>query len=260
MVMILFGLLVFILGTIVGSFLNVLVLRYNTGLSVVHGRSFCFSCGKTLGVSELIPIVSYFLQGGRCKKCGAKISFAYVALELLTGLFFLLTFLHFSVSIDALWAIVAGSLLLAIAAYDIRHKIIPDGLVFGFIALSLAFLIDRIGMSWSFFTNPDFISGIGFFTFFAILWFVSRGTWMGFGDAKLVLGIGWFLGFDRGIAALFIAFVLGALVGTVLLLSRPRSFTMKHEIPFAPYLVLGFLIVLLSPISMHMLLQLFGTL
>lgn len=253
------GIFVFIIGALVGSFLNVLVLRYNTGLSVVRGRSFCFSCGKVLGVFDLVPIASYLALRGRCRSCGAKISSTYALLELATGLFFLFAFLSFGISTLLGVSLFAGSLLLAIAVYDMRHKIIPDGLVFTYIALSLAFLVERIGPSWSFFVHPDFLAGVGFFAFFAALWFVSRGTWMGFGDAKLVLGIGWFLGLDRGLAALFIAFLAGAIVGTILLLTRPRSYTIKHEIPFAPYLVLGFFIVLLTPISIHTILALFGS-
>ncbi|MBU2263542.1 prepilin peptidase, partial [Patescibacteria group bacterium] len=129
---------VFILGTIVGSFLNVVILRYNTGQSVIKGGSKCFSCGKNLKWHELIPVVSFIIQKGRCRNCKSRISIQYPIVELLTGLIFLLTFhvTGYSLLITNYYFIIF-SLLIVIAVYDLRHQIIPNGFVYAFIILSL---------------------------------------------------------------------------------------------------------------------------
>ncbi len=247
---------VFCFGIIVGSFLNVVILRYNTGRSVARGRSICFSCGKTLKFFELIPVFSYLAQKGRCRKCGTSISAQYFWVELATGVLFLLSVHRLGLSLEAFFAIIVSSLLLVIAVYDLRHKIIPDGLVFGLAGVSLVYLITQYGFSLALIKESGFVAGVCFLLFFAALWFISRGRWMGFGDAKLVLSFGWILGFDRGIAAIFLAFLLGAVVGIALLLARRGRFKMKSEIPFAPFLVSGFFIVFFSHLSMSSLLAL----
>lgn len=125
----LMGIFHFIFGTIVGSFLNVVVLRYNSSFSI-YGRSGCPSCGKTLTWFELIPILSFFLQMGRCRVCGSRISLQYPLVEALTGVLFLFIFLKGLPAAFTFYMFVISSLLVAILVYDIRHKIIPDGLVY----------------------------------------------------------------------------------------------------------------------------------
>ncbi len=139
-----FYILIFIFGTIVGSFLNVLILRYNTGVSAMKGRSFCFTCGKKLGPWELIPILSFLIQKGKCHGCQAKISWQYPVVESLTGLLFVGVFLSYYGLLGvffAPWHIIISlcvmSVLVAIAVYDLKHKIIPDGLVITFCILAL---------------------------------------------------------------------------------------------------------------------------
>ncbi len=145
---ILIGIVVFFLGAIIGSFLNVVVLRMNTGRTL-KGRSMCFSCGKTLHAHELVPIASFLVQKGKCTKCGARISWQYPIVEALTGLVFavlalkfmyllpvnvelFLVFLTFSVFIFSVW--------IAISVYDIRHTIVPNNLVWGVNGVILASL------------------------------------------------------------------------------------------------------------------------
>lgn len=258
-----FYFLIFILGAIVGSFLNVVILRYNTGLPILHtkARSKCFSCGKTLAWKELIPILSYVFQKGRCTNCKSKISIQYPLVEILSGIFFLLSFnlykdLAFSDAytflIYFLISVITVSLLLIIAVYDIRHKIIPNGLVYTFILLHLfSFFISH---KTFFFFQPDilwnFLAGPIFFSIFFALWYISKGTWLGFGDVKLVLGIGFMLGLYKGTSALLLAFWIGALVSLAILAiqkvrlrTEGKALTMKSEIPFAPFLIAGTLLV-----------------
>jgi len=224
---------VFILGTIIGSFLNVVILRYNTGESIIKNGSRCFGCGKRLNWYELIPIVSFLIQKGRCRSCKSKISIQYPLVELLTGILFLLIFqiTHYSLLVTGYYFIIF-SLLIIIAVYDFRYQIIPDLFVylFNFFALFNLFRI------------YDFIVGLVFFGFFGLLWLVSRGNWMGLGDAKLALGIGWLLGLFKGILALLLSFWTGALVGIFLLFFFKKEYNIKSRIPFGPFLILGIII------------------
>lgn len=251
---------VFILGTIVGSFLNVVILRYNTGVSFFSGRSFCPSCSKKLSWYELVPVISFFVLRGKCAGCGSKISWQYPLVELATGFLFLATWYKLQVtsSIDVhfllstFYFLLVWSILIIISVYDLRHKIIPDGLVFLFAGLSLTYLVSTVGFS-KIFIAPyfwDLLAGPLFALPFAALWFFSKGQWMGLGDAKLALGIGWFLGLILGGSAIILGFWIGAIVGLALVgiskLSIAKRFHsnygLKSEIPFGPFLILGTII------------------
>ncbi|MEI6296364.1 MAG: prepilin peptidase [bacterium] len=232
----------FILGTIIGSFLNVVILRYNTG-KTFGGRSMCFSCSKTLSWIHLVPVLSYIFLMGKCAYCKTKISIQYPIVEVLTGLAFLLVAYKVSfVPILALYLTVF-SILLVIAVYDYRHKIIPDGLVFAFIALSFLRMILDFNLGKGDFFH-DFFSGLAISAFFATLWWISDGSWMGFGDAKLVLGIGWLLPFCQNISAVMLSFFVGSIVGLLIMfvakissLRKGKKFDFDKEIPFAPFLI-----------------------
>lgn len=256
-----FYLIVFIFGTIIGSFLNVLILRYNTGISAMKGRSFCFSCGKKLGGLELIPLFSFIFQKGRCLGCKSKISWQYPLIEGLTGLLFLGVFIKYYGLVGLLydtWAVIIAlilmSVLVMITVYDIKHKIIPDGLVVTFSLLALLKIVSDFFLSTDLLANAQLhlisylIAGPALALPLFLIWFFSRGQWMGLGDPKLVLGIGWFLGPVLGLSAVILAFWTGALYGLVLMVLSKFSWhglkiDRKSELPFAPFLVLGFLLV-----------------
>ncbi len=236
-----------IIGAIVGSFLNVFILRYGTGKSFVSGRSFCFSCGKTLTAKELIPVFSYLFQRGRCTECGAKISIQYMLVELLTGLIFAISFWK----VMHPWVVVfwfIWSLLIVITVYDFRHKIIPDAVVYLFSAAGLVASFFTLGQGGLVFSIPhwtNLIAGPVLFLPFFLLWYFSKGAWIGFGDAKLALGIGWFLGLTLGGSAIVYAFWIGAIFSVGVLIAEKHA-NMKTEIPFAPFLILGTLLAWLT--------------
>lgn len=247
------GILYFVFGIIIGSFLNVIILRYNTG-QMLLGRSVCFSCGKELLWYELIPIISFIFQLGRCRNCKSKISWQYPAVEVFTGIIFLSIFLKFSnllltspkyLILLSVYFMVVLSILIIIFVYDIRHKIIPDNLVYTFAVLSLGSIFFNIStFQLSIPTILQIFSGPILFAPFFLLWFLSKGKWMGLGDGKLVFGIGWFLGLYAGINSLFISFWSSALVGLFIVLisalySHGKGITIKSEIPFGPFLILG---------------------
>jgi len=250
--MLLFAIVFFIFGTIIGSFLNVLVLRYNTGLSIVSGRSQCFVCGKTLRWYELVPLFSFIFLGGRCASCKSRISWQYPTVEAATGALFVLSFLKFGISPATMLYLCVSSILVAVSVYDFKHKIIPDGMVFLFDAAALLFFfLSHTGVASAVLAAPDFWAGPILFAFFAFFWLVSGGKWMGLGDAKLSLGVGWCLGLSGGVFAIMLAFWIGAAVSLFLLglerlnLSRFRL-TMKSEVPFAPFIIVAFFLTLFS--------------
>lgn len=129
---------IFIFGTLVGSFLNVVILRYNTGKKL-SGRSRCQSCARVLSWSELIPLFSFLFLRGRCNTCGSAISYQYPLVEILTGVVFLSVFLQFQNILENIFALIIFSTLIVIVVYDMRHKIIPNGLVY-FLLSFLSFI------------------------------------------------------------------------------------------------------------------------
>ncbi|HMP67539.1 MAG TPA: prepilin peptidase [Candidatus Paceibacterota bacterium] len=249
-------LFVFILGTIIGSFLNVVILRYNTGRTI-GGRSGCMICGHKLSASELIPIISWLWQKGRCRQCGTKISVQYPLVELGMGLLFvalLYSTLPFWFSMNLVvmsfvWNAIIFAILMVIFVYDIHHKIIPDGLsyTFAIMAFLQTLIMNPLNMTYSTISFLNLFSGLIMFVPFYLLWKISDGRWIGLGDGKLALGIGWYLGFVYGLSAIILAFWIGAVVAVALLLIdrlkiMPKHITMKTEVPFAPFLIIGTII------------------
>ncbi len=243
----------FIFGAVIGSFLNVVSLRFNTG-KTLGGRSQCMSCGKTLTWIELIPILSFLAQKGACRKCKSKVSWQYPLVEFVAGALFVLILFAFpptsgpAAILTAIY-LVTACILLVITVYDIKHKIIPDRFVYTFAAIAFISLFVG-GSSW--FHAPSIfglVAGPLLALPFALIWLLSKGTWMGLGDAKLTLGIGWLLGLGAGINALILAFWIAAIISVAWLLLAYRKFKPRTEIPFGPYLILGMYLVLIFHIQ-----------
>jgi len=232
----LIGVSIFIFGLIIGSFLNVVIYRHGTHYGLT-GRSECLACAATLRWFELVPLLSFLIQGGHCRRCSTKLSWQYPLVEAATGLLFLASYFTdgsvFSFPLFLTW--IVFSLLIVITVYDFRHKIIPNLFVYSLIVVSLINLF--------FETNPvaPLLTGLGLASFFALLWLISHGRWIGLGDAKLAIALGFYLGPTGGLSAVIFAFWAGALIGLALI--GLRRYNMKSELPFAPFLVFGFLIV-----------------
>lgn len=250
------------LGLIIGSFLNVLILRY--GKNTLGGRSECPACGAQIAWYDNIPVASWLFLRGKCRRCSGRISPQYPIVELLTAAVFILVA---SSSIEsATWTLgphlVVAALLIAIAVYDLYHTVIPDPWVYTLVALAFvsqplfAYPLPAGVPLW-----PALLGGpVAALPLFA-LWLVSKGRWMGFGDVKLALGMGWLLGPVYGVVAVFFAFVIGAAVSLAVLIPlphllrvigrfgitplarAPQGFTMKSEIPFGPFLVVSTFII-----------------
>ena len=247
-------LIFFILGAIIGSFLNVVILRYNTGRSF-GGRSACMTCESTLQPHELIPLISFFLLRGRCLSCQTKISIQYPLVELVTAFLFAGLFLKFqdffftSVPLFALfyaYYAVLFSLLIVIATYDLKHKIIPDplALIFGILAFLGIFIFFPSGFDPHLPGVWELLLGVLVAVPFAAIWLLSGGKWMGLGDAKLALGLAYLLGLARMLSAVVLSFWSGAVIGILLVLFS-KTHQMRSEVPFAPFLVFGAIIAFL---------------
>lgn len=245
-------LVLFVLGAILGSFINALVFRYNTGKSM-WGRSGCLSCGRELSATELVPVFSYLFLRGRCSTCGSRISLQYPIVELLSGVLVVLCWDATGTPLIFTATLAYFELLLFIAVYDMRHTIIPDSFVVGagLIALALSgYLMGLFGLAWALVAGASLAAPI------LLLWLVSRGRWVGLGDAKLFFCVGAFLGLLPGIAAFLIAFWIGALCGLALiglskLLPRLGGVTMKSEVPFGPYIIAATAIVYFFNLSLY---------
>jgi prepilin signal peptidase PulO-like enzyme (type II secretory pathway) len=245
-----------ILGIIIGSFLNVAGLRYNSGLGV-GGRSMCLSCGETLRWHELIPVVSYFWRLGRCRSCRSLISAQYPIVEIMTGVSFVAIYRTFFIGdfislIYCLLVAVIFCLYIVIGIYDLRHRIIPDLLVYSSILLScIADIVQRVPLH-------DLLAGPILFLFFFVIWLVSKGRAMGLGDAKLGLSIGLLLGLVHGLSALAFSFWFGTVAALVVMITSKayplfmsgKRITMKSEIPFAPFLVIGALAAIIFHVDL----------
>jgi len=224
----------FILGAVVGSFLNVCIYRIPAGKSIVSPPSACPHCGQHIRWFQNIPILSYLFLGGKCASCRTVISLRYPAIEALTGLLFALVLYNFSFSTatPVYWMFVAA--LIVITFIDLDHQIIPDvislpGIIVGFIC---SFFIPWL--SWL-----DSLLGIviGGGILLTIAWIyekVAKREGMGGGDIKLLGMLGAFLGWKAVLPIIFIASLIGSLIGIPLMLLQKRD--TKLAIPFGPFL------------------------
>ncbi|MEZ4104114.1 MAG: prepilin peptidase [Candidatus Paceibacterota bacterium] len=247
----------FLLGVIIGSFLNVYIYRLHTGKSL-SGSSHCLSCGTSLKSYELIPLFSYLGLRGKCRTCGSSIPARYFLVELLTGVLFLVTVLFFSnlIQVGLVWWVMA--LLVVVAVYDLYHMIIPDRMVLWLLALAFVWqgyllYIETISVSGF---GLNFIATTIGSLFLFLLWWLSKGKWIGFGDVKLCWPLGLLVGYLGVFSMLVLSFWIGAIVGITLLAFQKikisgqphlrffkRQLTIKSAVPFAPFLILGFLAV-----------------
>ena len=230
--------IIFVLGLAVGSFLNVLIDRLPKDKSIIKGRSYCDHCKKPLRWYDLIPLLSFLILKGKCRNCHFSISFYYPMVELVTGVVFVLTFDHLrggSLDIVALaYYLFILSSLIVIFFTDLKYGIIPDKIVYPAILTVSIYTI----FNFQFSIFNYFLSALGAFLFFLILYLVTKGRGMGFGDVKLVFILGLFLGFPKAVVAFYIAFLTGAIFGCILIVWGKKKF-FGGTIPFGPYLVLG---------------------
>ncbi|MHB1398631.1 MAG: prepilin peptidase [Trichloromonadaceae bacterium] len=232
----------FILGLLIGSFLNVCIYRIPAGLSIVSPPSRCSHCETAIRWYQNIPIFSYLVLGGKCGSCRVGISWRYPIVEALTGALFVLVFFYFQFSAATLvyWVFVAA--LIVITFIDLDHQIIPDvislpGIVIGFLC---SFAIPWL--SWSDSLLGILLGGGSLYLVAFLYEFLTKKEGMGGGDIKLLAMLGAFLGWKAILPIIFISSLIGSLVGIPLMLVKKTD--SKLAIPFGPFLALGALIYL----------------
>ncbi|MBC9784957.1 prepilin peptidase [Heliobacterium chlorum] len=234
-------LVLFILGTVIGSFLNVVICRLPQNLSLVSPPSHCPQCKERLLWLDLIPLFSYVTISGQCRYCRKPIPIRYFWVELVNGIAYLTIGYQMSLTVSAIAYMVLFSILLVVIFIDLDTMLIPDELMlFGFVAGILL----TAGQSWTTFVNGimGLLTGGGILLAIAIL---SKGG-MGGGDIKLAGVIGLFLGKTQILLVLFLSFLIGASVGIYLLITKRK--TMKDMIPFGPSLaVAGYIAMFWGP-------------
>jgi len=243
----LFLILSFIFGAVVGSFLNVVILRLPLGRSL-SGRSYCPSCGHVLGFLDLFPILSFIVLRGRCRYCSAKISPRYWIIELVLGLLFAVTWLYLlpaspgsALRLFQYWFL--ESLLLAVFVIDLEHYLILDQIIFPGCAVAVAvnlgldFFSGQAVLSPSSHLVSGFLGALVLAGLFFGVWYFSKGQWMGFGDVKLAVFLGLGLAWPLAGVGLMLAVLLGGLVSIFLLIFGGK--TLKTRLPFGTFLSLG---------------------
>ena len=235
--------IIFVLGLIIGSFNNVCIYRIPKNESIIFPASHCTKCHSTIKAVDNIPVLSYFLLRGKCRKCGEKISIRYPIVELITGLIYVSLFFIYGRSTLALIYAILSSALIIISFIDLDEQIIPDeislpGIAIGFI---ISFFVSYISYIDSLL---GILVGGGIILLIALAGMaVFKKEAMGGGDVKLAAMIGAFIGWRYIALSLFIGFFIGAIVGIVLIVLKVKN---KDDlVPFGPFIVLGSFITIL---------------
>ncbi|UCZ52096.1 prepilin peptidase [Bacillus shivajii] len=226
----------FVIGIILGSFYNVIGIRLPNKESVVHPRSHCSVCKRTLRPLELIPVISYIFLKGKCQTCRTTISPIYPGIELLTGFLFLLSYYHFGFSVELIVSLLFISLLVIVTVSDLTSYLILDKVL---ILFAVPILLLRLTVAP---LDPFWSALLGAFIGFSLLLLiaiVSKGG-MGGGDIKLYAVIGLVLGIQNTLLSLFFAAFTGAIVGLIGMLVK--NWGRKTALPFGPYIAIGSLV------------------
>lgn len=236
----------FVLGTILGSFYNVVAYRLPKGESIIYPASHCPNCNHKLRPWELIPIFSYLLQRGKCSKCKQKISIFYPISEILCGLLFVFCYLSFGISFDLIIALTFTSLLIIVILSDYYYMIIEDSVLIIFSIL----LIIEIYFIHGFNYLLDHLSSavIAFLIMYLLKLagdFIFKRESMGGGDIKLMAVFGLMIGWKMSIITIFLSAFI-ALPVSIFILKTNKN----HEIPYGPFLSIAALIIYFTHLDM----------
>ena len=235
---------IIIFGLIIGSFLNVVILRISDFKGILFGRSECPHCKRKLLWYELFPVFSYIFLLGKCSGCKKTISIQYPLVEAGTALIFALIYFHFGLSFVSCILFLVSCLLIVVFVYDILYQEIFDWLVIFAAILWVIYLL----IGFFFFQAPSsqlltsLYGAIALGGFLGLLAGLSREKWMGYGDIGLGALLGFILGWPNVLVGGFLAFLIGAVVGLVLIALKQSK--LQSKLPFAPFLILGFYLAL----------------
>ena len=239
------NLFIFILGAAIGSFLNVLIERLAHDESI-NGRSHCDFCKHKLAWYDLIPILSFLLLGARCRYCHKKLSWQYIAMEVLTGIIFVLIYnFQFTIfsenlkyqilNLMIMWGMASCAIVIFFS--DLKYQLISDYLLIAFFIFSILFHFQQVSQL------PVYVlSGLIVALPIFLLFYLSKERAMGLGDVYLAGIIGVILGWQAGLIALYISFIIGAVIGLILILIKNKK--MKSKVAFGPFLIIGLIIMM----------------
>ena len=227
---------IFLYGIVIGSFLNVVILRVPKGESLITKRSHCTSCSHVLHWYDLFPLFSYIFLKGRCRYCGAKISAQYPIIEASNGILWVLMFLICGFSLDTVLGCFVVSACLALSVIDARTHEIPVGINIFIAVCGIAKLVLHV-REWPGYLPEYLFGAVSVSLLLLIIFLVSQGRAIGGGDIKLMAAAGLFLGLRLTI----VAFLLGCLYGSVIHIARMKISKKDHVLAMGPYLSAGIL-------------------
>ena len=233
---------VFVIGSLWGSFCNVCIYRLPNNENIVSYRSKCRSCKKIIIWYDNIPLISYLVLKGKCRCCKIKIDFRYFIVELITGLSFLLIFYLYGITITTLLLIVLMIFFVIIFYIDLDHFIIPNGLTFPLMIIGFLKSFDP-NINLNLFPNyvDSLIGGLfGYILMWGIITLymkIRKKEGMGLGDAKLLAAIGFWFGWYSIPYVIFLSSLSALVVSLPGLINKSKN--MSSQIPFGPYLIFG---------------------
>jgi len=240
-----YSFLIFSLGACLGSFTNVCIYRLPKNKQIVSGRSFCPKCKKKINWYDNLPLISFIILNSKCRNCKRVISSRYFIVELITGISFLLIYLNFKNPYTIIFLSILSLILIMIFFIDLENFIIPDSL--NFIVMGLALLknfLPNFGTMLIHEINQSIIGGmVGYLSIWLIIFLYKtfkKIDGMGFGDAKLMAGIGLLFGWQSIPFILFVSSILGLIFVVPSLIKKQK--TMRTEIPFGPFIIAACLI------------------
>jgi leader peptidase (prepilin peptidase)/N-methyltransferase len=219
-------------GLIVGSFLNVVIVRLPAGRSLLGPRSACPACGATIAWYDNVPVLSFVALRGRCRACGVRIGWRYPLVETVTAASLIAAHARFGLGTDFIVAGAFLSALIAITAIDLEHQIIPDAITLPGIVTGVIANVASVNGSWI-----DSLIGVALGGGIFLLIILASGGGMGGGDMKLGAMLGAFMGWKLTLVALFVAVIVGGIAAVAVLASGRKG--RKDPIPFGPFLALG---------------------
>ncbi len=234
-----------VIGASFGSFLNVVIYRVPQKMSIIKPGSHCFSCKEQIEIKDNLPIIGYFILKGKCRQCNASFPSRYAFVEIVTALLTIILYIIFGFSGSFFVYLALTYLLIAMTFIDIDHFIIPNGFILiGLFLLVSSLVLDWITIDWKYAVSGSFVFAGFLFAIGLIGQFILKKESIGFGDVKLGIVLGGFLGVEYSILALYLSFALSAIVVFVML--GGKLIKKNEKIPFGPYLAAGTLIALFT--------------
>ena len=248
-----YAIVLFVFGTVLGSFYNVVGYRLPKGQSLIKPSSHCPNCNHKLKAYELIPIFSFLLLGRKCSNCKQKISWFYSSFEFITGVLFVLSYLKFGFSVEFFIGIILSSILVIVIISDYQTMTIPDEVLVAGLILFIPLLFIKNGFNGLLFNLLDGVICFGAMLLLKLFGdIVFKKESMGGGDIKLMFLFGLILGYQMGLMSVVLAAFIALPVSLIILLLKK-----DHEIPFGPFLSIACLIIYFTGLNMDTILHLF---